>query len=481
MIVPGVIYLTSKTIYGFTSRNVPMYLFQPFDTTLPAMIVGCSEKDRTKNRIGLATPIDESVQRIPHGVLIRVLGVCGDNTAEEEAILWRYAPKRWSKKTTPSSFRTPSEHKRMILDVPTINIDPPGCTDIDDCISIWTEKDTTKFAITIADVHAWVTHNPELLSLAPEIGQTFYKDGAQVNPMLPSQLADNLCSLLPGTRRLGLALIGSWNGKHITNVSFQKVVILNKRSYTYDSVKKATDFPIDVLEAIASYIAGRPIEDPHEWVEQLMIYYNCSAALKLNDLGGGIFRSHSAPDRINLAKYESWGADIAVLAHRAAVYTTTPDTHYGLDDRIYCHATSPIRRWSDVVNQGILKGEGATSYNLDTLNQASSHSKKYERDIFFLNTLLNHDANAVTGRVLSNKDSKARVWVYEWKRTVTVPSCEIEEGRAVLLHYFLNMDAPSWKKRMVFKCVSTDCPEQPVLEQSVDGHPEGAPAVPGPA
>jgi hypothetical protein len=49
--IPGVLELSSKTIYGLTAKNVPIYRFRPLNKNLPESLVGCSFKDRSKNII----------------------------------------------------------------------------------------------------------------------------------------------------------------------------------------------------------------------------------------------------------------------------------------------------------------------------------------------------------------------------------------------------------------------------------------------
>ena len=56
--IPGIIELNSKTIYGLTSRNVPIYRFKPLNTNLTDYLVGCSQKDRTQNMLGLIEQSD---------------------------------------------------------------------------------------------------------------------------------------------------------------------------------------------------------------------------------------------------------------------------------------------------------------------------------------------------------------------------------------------------------------------------------------
>jgi hypothetical protein len=48
--IVGTIELTNKSKYGLTSRGIPIYLFTPYDKKYPHFIVGCSEKDVSKNK-----------------------------------------------------------------------------------------------------------------------------------------------------------------------------------------------------------------------------------------------------------------------------------------------------------------------------------------------------------------------------------------------------------------------------------------------
>ena len=47
----GTLELTNKCKYGLTNRQLPMYLFTPYDTSYPYFIVGSSEKDISRNII----------------------------------------------------------------------------------------------------------------------------------------------------------------------------------------------------------------------------------------------------------------------------------------------------------------------------------------------------------------------------------------------------------------------------------------------
>lgn len=436
--VAGVLQLTSKTRYGMTSRNIPMYLFSPLNTVFPQMIVASTHRDLKKNLLVVAEKLNDD--KLPRGQIVSIVGVCGDPEAERSAIHTAYSPDYWTKipQTEYPSFSRP------FLDVPTINIDPEGCVDIDDCVSIWkNDEGITKVAITIADVAEWVKANP-WMSYAQNIGQSLYDGGVPVRSMFPKTLEEKM-SLLPGEKRLGYTLFFDWAGDAIWNPHFKEVVIINKKSYTYDNCRSATEIPMDTLRAICEHMAGRkPILNPHDWVAELMIYYNKQMANALTVIGKGLLRHHSAPDADKLEKYERLGLNARMFAYMSATYEhVSPKVmHWGFQTR-YCHGSSPIRRWADVVNQMAIKGMPVPNAK-DDCNRLQTFAKKHARDLAFLDILQRRPEN-VPGIVVSS----TRIWVSDWNRMITCAN-EFAEGTPVTVRYFLDMQRPTWKERLVF-------------------------------
>ena len=436
--IAGVLQLTSKTRYGLTSRNIPMYLFSPLNNVFPQMIVASSHRDLKKNLLVVAEKVNDD--KLPRGQVVDVIGTCGDPLAERKAIHVAYSPDYWSKipETIEPSF------SRSILDVPTINIDPPGCVDIDDCISIWTnEEGITRVAITIADVAEWVRANPWMCH-AQNIGQSLYDGGLSVRSMFPKTLEGKM-SLLPGEKRLGYTLFFDWTGSEARNPHFKEVVIINKKSYTYDSCRLATEIPMDMLRTICEHLSGKKaLIDPHDWVAELMIYYNKQMANSLTVIGKGLLRHHTAPDSEKLEKYECLGLNARMFAYASATYEhVSPKVmHWGFQSQ-YCHGTSPIRRWADVINQMAMKGMDIPNAK-DDCNRLQKFAKKHARDLAFLDILQRRPQN-VPGIVVSS----TRIWIPDWNRLI---SCEnpLPEGTPVIVNYFLDMQRATWKHRLVF-------------------------------
>ena len=435
--IAGVLQLNNKTRYGLTSRNVPMYLFSPLNNVFPQMIVASTHRDLKRNILVIAEKINDD--KLPRGQIIEIVGACGDPLAERKAIHIAYSPDYWTK--IPETREPSSFFFRSVLDVPTINIDPPGCQDIDDCISIWEEAGMTKVAITIADVAEWVAENP-WMSHAQNIGQSLYDGGVPVRSMFPKTVEHKM-SLLPGERRLGYALIFSWDG-YARDPHFKEVTIINKASYTYENCLTATEISIPLLRSICEHLAARPLLDPHDWIAELMIFYNTTMAEELVKLGKGLLRHHSAPDAEKLEKYAQLSLNARMFAYAAATYEdTSPNVqHWGFQTQ-YCHGSSPIRRWADVVNQMAMKGMPVPNAK-DDCNRLQKFAKKHTRDLAFMDILQRRPENT-TGIVVS----PTRIWVSDWNRMITCPN-DILPGTSVVVRYFLDMQKASWKQRLVF-------------------------------
>ena len=134
----GTLELAAKVRYGMTSRGSPLYRFTPFSEAYPPFFVGCAQRDTTRNilaRIEFDKWTEAST--CPQGVLVQTFGPAGDLAAEEEALLAHWGAERWRRGDLPASLDSP-EPASPVSDLPleAFHIDPPGCRDIDDAISL---------------------------------------------------------------------------------------------------------------------------------------------------------------------------------------------------------------------------------------------------------------------------------------------------------------------------------------------------------
>jgi len=477
-VLAGYLELDSKTTYGMTNRGVPLYLFVPLNTSYPPFIVASKEKDRRYKQVALVDPLEwDETRELPRGALKRLLGPAGTLEAEEEGLLWNVCP--WKNLTTGLDISEDDAPSRLCLTGLTFNVDPAGCKDIDDCITFEPEGDKYRVAITISDVAACVAELSAMDCMAAVQGQTLYRDGVAIRPMLPPALSEGACSLLPGVERLGVSLCMTWvPGTSVSNLEWRETSIQNQRSYRYEHIepehalllgklaKNIAKKDIEESLATASSDAEHPMRDPHEWIEILMKFYNCEAAKLLVKAKAGILRRHSAPDIERLEKYTSMDPSLVALANSAAEYCLVDDAdthHFGIGEAAYCHATSPLRRYADLVNQRILKQvirnnlEGLmVTVPIDDLNQRFKVSKGYERDRQFLQCLLGSGTREFDARILDVLEDKVVLWVPLWKQRIKIAIGEkvFAEGAVVRIRCAIHLGMRRWKDRMVVEILS---------------------------
>lgn len=469
----GTIELSSKTKYGMTSRGVLKYLFLPLNKNYPSMIVGCSHRDISQNYLAIVDFDSWDTTHLPKANLRQLLGPCGNPEAEHQAVLFHYNGPSMLKHISKPVLLTESLRSDPRVQCPpcTFNIDPPGCKDIDDVISLIEIDETTiQLWITISDVAAYITAGSELDISSEKQAFTVYKDGSAIQPMLPYHISESRCSLVPGQPRLGVSLILNFKKtdlKKIVEKSWKLTTVLNQKQYDYDSfikTAKKDGLSVETLREVASGLLGKETDDPHEWVEAFMLTYNLEAAQILKNVGQGVLRKHEGPDLEKLAAYTSLGCDeLLLLANKSAVYCKANHTnteHYGLEASVYCHASSPIRRYADLLNQRVLRSyilnkQESITPNIIWLNIRQKQIKQYERDSFFLKLVLDNTIPRHVSAIVVTKEPTVKLWILSWKRLVTWRFCNsvesLEVGSTIELEYFVNPQSRFWKEKIVFQ------------------------------
>jgi ribonuclease R len=147
----------------------------------------------------------------------------------------------------------------------------------------------------------------------------------------------------------------------------------------------------------------------HQLVEEFMLKANELVAMRLAELGrGAVYRIHDEPDEESIRQFEqlarAFGFELAqnpttwdlqklfdralqsphgeylavayIRSMKLATYSPDNIGHYGLSLAHYCHFTSPIRRYADLIVHRILLGDG---YENDELTQITKTCSDRER------------------------------------------------------------------------------------------------------
>ena len=460
----GVLEVSSKTRYGITSRGTPVYLFVPWKESYPPFYVGSNHSTASPVLAVVDFEAWAPTANCPRGNCRFVIGPCGDLETEERALLLHACPNPWKKSVLPPELVARVWNPASIVKGTTFHVDPPGCRDIDDAITfVGQESGLIDVYIHIADVGSLLQPNQGLWRAA-ELGQTLYNDGKVVAGLFP-EIVEQTCSLLPSEIRPTLTLKFTWNPltSGFGPVSWHHSDIIVKESYTYETIYGTKHAPI--LQAVASTMASKELTDSHEWIAQFMIFYNKAAAAVLRQTGKGILRGHGAPDTELLNNLANLEGVPSYLAYQAGKYCAATDKdvfHWGLQEGLYCHASSPIRRYADCVNQLCIMREKfgyeveLPTHSIGALNALSKGVKQYERDLFFMRNLLQMvPMDQLAATIVECSEGRVRIWVDSWQIILNVvkpvQGWEFEPvvGQRVSAKVFMDPKQRNWKRRLV--------------------------------
>ena len=481
--ISGTLELTSKVRYGMSTRGVPIFRFIPYDKLLAPLAVGCSQRNLFYNVHAIVEPSALSKEgQLQRANLVQNLGR-PTNETEQEVILVAYAYDNCKQLKAFPPYEVPTTtQERSLLKGLTFHIDPPGCKDVDDTFTICKDiqtPDTWNIAINIADVSELVLEGSPLDLAAKQRATSFYTpSGEAIYPMLPKEVSEQKASLLPGllTEREvkpALSLCFTYNTKtqNISPPVWQLTNTQTTASYTYEEANelhKHTE-ELKILAACASRLANKKLYDSHEWVEKMMIFYNQRAGEELARHRAGILRRHAESSVPLITSIQRMPNLPEFLFYESAEYclpTAEHTRHYGLGSEFYAYASSPIRRYADLVNQRamkqILQGHKQTQSIpltqdlVDELNRRQKQAKAFSRDLFFMTNLSNPAHTSVKGIVIHQnpEKTKTKIWVPQWKRKITsrsLTATPLTQGTELTIQWYDAREQARWKDRIVFK------------------------------
>jgi exoribonuclease R len=485
--ISGTLELSAKVRYGIGSRGIPLFRFVPYDTSIGPFAVGCSQRDLFHNVHAIVTPNAESSPQsspsfrtlLPKGTLVQNLGIPNDET-NLQVLLAAYAYDGKKSLRLPKLVQTitpdPPEDfsNRPHVEGHTFHIDPPGCKDVDDSFSFLRLDGRTskswRISINIADVAAWVKEGSDVDVKASERATSFYSpEGEALVPMFPREISEGAASLRGSEPRPTLSLQFTWTPgtpEPLSDFQWVEAMATTHTSYTYDEADAAQAEGMNALKELSAELdPTNTAQTSHEWVQNMMILYNRKAGETLRQKRNGILRRHSAPKAAALAQWTAIDPSLSFLAYEAATFclaTAEDARHFGLSrpdicTEAYAYASSPIRRYCDLVNQRILKGASATvqQETVDALNRRQKQAKAFSRDLFFMRELAT-GAKMQGGLVVAHTDKALtafKAYIPAWKRCVKVKCMEDlpPVGSRVSLEWLCDYEKPNWKEKIIFR------------------------------
>jgi len=132
--------------------------------------------------------------------------------------------------------------RKDFRDIPTITIDPRDAKDFDDAISLrLLPGGIREVGIHIADVSFFVSSGSALDKEANKRSTSIYLVD-RVIPMLPEELSNNLCSLVPGKERLAYSAVFEMKEDgSISKEWFGRSIIRSRARLTYEEAQMIMD------------------------------------------------------------------------------------------------------------------------------------------------------------------------------------------------------------------------------------------------
>ncbi len=182
----------------------------------------------------------------PHGHIVDVLGLPGENETEMHAILSEFGlPYRFSDEVenaanSISEAITSNDLKgrKDFRDTLTFTIDPADAKDYDDALSFRRlENGNFEVGVHIADVSYYVTPGSAVDKEAQYRGTSVYLVDRTV-PMLPEKLCNKLCSLRPDEDKLTYSAVFEMTPKaKVVGRWIGRTIIRSNHRYNYEEVQ----------------------------------------------------------------------------------------------------------------------------------------------------------------------------------------------------------------------------------------------------
>jgi ribonuclease R len=209
--------------------------------------VSISLKDRAGARKGDIVVVElksyPTGTTFPEGRILKILSKIDEPKHEIDMIIEEYSlPLRFSHKVKEEvrelDTKIRAQGRTDCRHLLTVTIDGEKAKDFDDAVSIQKNRDGFNLWVHIADVSYYVPWDSEIDREARKRGTSFYAPD-RVIPMLPKELSNILCSLVPKEDRLTFTIEMQFdkNGT-LAQKKFYPSVINSNQRMTYTSVRK---------------------------------------------------------------------------------------------------------------------------------------------------------------------------------------------------------------------------------------------------
>jgi len=368
-ILVGLLSTSQQVKLGKTKSGKPIFLVSPLDKSLPKFWMTYGGK--LQGKIVVLFKFKEIKDANLIGELHSVIGLA-TNENLSKALIYHYEINRKNNELTGEI--NSNEYKIERKDLTHLNIfsiDPKGCIDIDDALSIEKIDDYYKVGVHIAQPICWLTKD-EIIEKSKVAFSTLY---CESNIELWSKKIVEKSSLTINEKKFAYSTFFTIKDNSILTIESYPSIIIPKINTCYEEI----DFPdIQLLLNITQKIQNKFDIDSHELVSYWMIQTN-------NYIGKTFLNIPIRVQKEKVLELDEINIDPEIkkvfnnLNQESASYSYDDKFHSTLKINNYTHFTSPIRRIIDtIIHYQITYGE-KIDIDLEKINQLDKKTKKFHR------------------------------------------------------------------------------------------------------
>ncbi|XP_059953129.1 DIS3-like exonuclease 1 isoform X5 [Mesoplodon densirostris] len=265
-----VVTFPSKEEVQSQGKNARKILVTPWDYRIPKILISTQQAEALQDfRVVVRIDSWESTSMYPSGHFVRVLGRIGDLEGEIATILVENSISvvpfseaqmcEMPVNTTENPWKVSSEEERERKDLRkshlVFSIDPRGCEDVDDTLSVRAlDNGNLELGVHIADVTHFVASHSYIDIEARTRATTYYLADRRYD-MLPSILSADVCSLLGGVDRYAVSIMWELDktSYEIKKVWYGRTIIRSAYKLFYEAAQELLDGNVDIVDDIPEF------------------------------------------------------------------------------------------------------------------------------------------------------------------------------------------------------------------------------------
>ncbi|KAM9713552.1 DIS3-like exonuclease 1 isoform 2-T2 [Dama dama] len=251
-------------------KNAQKILVTPWDYRIPKIRISTQQAEALQDfRVVVRIDSWESTSMYPNGHFVRVLGRIGDLEGEIATILVENSISvvpfseaqmcEMPVNTLENPWKVSSQEERERKDLRkthlVFSIDPSGCEDVDDTLSVRAlDNGNLELGVHIADVTHFVAPHSYIDIEARTRATTYYLADRRYD-MLPTILSADVCSLLGGVDRYAVSVMWELDktSYEIKKVWYGRTIIRSAYKLFYEAAQDLLDGNFSIVKDIPEF------------------------------------------------------------------------------------------------------------------------------------------------------------------------------------------------------------------------------------